>query len=63
VHLVRDSGAEHQIVIRYQGNGHRICVSCTCLRGSAPLAMALRLPAKDAIAAFQAHLDRLAEQR
>jgi hypothetical protein len=63
VHLVLDTEAEHRIVLGYRGNQHKICVSCTCLHGCAPLAVAVRLPAKQAIAAFKAHLAGLADQR
>jgi len=63
VHLVLDTEAEHRIVLGYVGNQHKICVNCTCRRGCAPLLVAVRLPAKQAIAAFRAHLAGLAAPR
>jgi hypothetical protein len=63
VHLVQEHEAGHQITIGYYGQNRKIGVSCTCRAGCAPLAVAVRLPAKEAIAAFKAHLARLAEPR
>jgi hypothetical protein len=63
VHLVREQDPEHQITLGYYGRNRKIGVSCTCRRGCAPLAVAVRLPAKEAIAAFKAHLAGLAAPR